>query len=142
MSETIITDCLVLKIEENNDNKTSINKRIYIFYDTQTSNYVIRGQNIVNEEWSQISNYSFVSENMYSLADFIQYIICKDKTVNIVLYNYTNFVEDSNDITVEFLKENERHESILVRYDYILGVNRNRLITNLRILQNVFNYYN
>ena len=142
MSETIITDCLVLKIEENNDNKTRINKRIYIFYDTQMSNYVIRGQNVVNEEWNQFSNYSFVSENMYSLADFIQYIICKDKTVNIVLYNYTNFVEDSNDITVDFLKENETHESALVRYDYILSVNRNKLITNLRILQNVFNYYN
>ena len=39
-----VTDCLVLKIEENDSVKDRVDNTIYILYDTKEQTYVIRGQ--------------------------------------------------------------------------------------------------
>ena len=140
MTEFAIPDCLVLKLEEKEDDANKeIDTTVYIFYDKKEHNYVVRGR----RRWTpkcQSCTYSFVCEDVNELADFIQYVISEDNLVNEVLFNYDNLPIDSNEITFEFLHQYD-HD-----YYEISGYNnqklgRKRLIKNLSMLRNVFNYY-
>ena len=139
MTEFHVPDCLVLKLEENENNSKNIDTTVYILYDKKEHNYVIRGQRR-NTDNINSCTYSFISEKIDSVADFIQYIICSNNTVNEILYNFDNFPIDSNEITYEFLKSYDE-----VNYE-ISGYNnqelkRKTLLRKLKMLRNVFNYY-
>jgi hypothetical protein len=71
----------------------------------------------------------------------LKYIICKENTINEVLYNYDNLPETSSEITFDFLQENDERTYEISGYNG-LKCNRKRLLRNLRMLRNVFNYYN
>jgi hypothetical protein len=71
----------------------------------------------------------------------LKYIICKENTINEVLYNYDNLPATSNEITFEFLQENDERTYEISGYNG-LKCTRKRLLRNLRMLRNVFNYYN
>jgi hypothetical protein len=140
MTEFAVPDCLVLKLEEVESTTKKVDTTVYIFYDKKEHNYVIRGQ----RRWSPIHQstaYSFVSENVNDLADFLQYVICKSSTVNEILYNYDNFPVDSNDITFDFLNEYDHQDYEISGYNN-QKFGRKSLLKNLRMLRNVFNYYN
>ena len=69
-----------------------------------------------------------------------KYLICPHNTVNEVLYNYDNLPENPNDITFGFLNDYDFEDNEISGYnDYKLK--RRRLLRNLRMLRNVFNYY-
>lgn len=139
MTEFPVPDCLVLKLEENETDSNSIDTTVYIFYDKKEHNYVIRGQRkTTNKVKSCI--YSFVCEKLDSLADFIEYIICPNNSVNEILYNYDNFPIDSNQITYEFLKSCDDLKYEISGYNNKL-LTRKNLIKKLKMLRNVFNYY-
>ncbi|MCJ7801111.1 MAG: hypothetical protein MUP82_01995 [Candidatus Marinimicrobia bacterium] len=135
-----VTDCLILKLEENDTEKDRLDNTIFILYDTKEQTYIIRGQRECGAA-RRGCTYSYTCENEHDLADYLQYMICSRNTVNEILYNYDNLPSNSNDITFEKLYEDDE------LYYEISGYNgkklsRARLIKNLRMLRNVFNYYN
>jgi hypothetical protein len=102
MSKFAVADCLVLKLVEIERDTNLIDTTVYIFYDKKTHNFFVRGRrrNTPNID-SQV--YSFQCEFAKDLAEFLQYVICKNNKVNEVLYNYDNLPAESNDVTFEFL---------------------------------------
>lgn len=136
----IIPDCLVLKIEEHDTTLQELDTTVYILYDKEEHKYVIRGTRRCTPE-HQSCTYSFDCEYAHDLVDFLKYIICKKNTINEVLYNYDNLPATSNEITFDFLQENDERPYEISGYNG-LKCNRKRLLRNLRMLRNVFNYYN
>ena len=139
MDTTTVSDCLVLKIEERDSTSGELDMTVYIIYDKKYRNYVVRGKrSVVNN--TDACTYSFVCKDHIDLADFLSFVICKKNWWTYVLYNYDNLSYDSNDITYEFLKENESNVYELTGYNYE-NYSRKRLCRTLRMLRNVFNYY-
>jgi hypothetical protein len=138
-----ITDCLVLKLEEKNEHGNLSKHVIYVLYDVEKRSYVVRGQNI-QSAWTKHRAedypYSFISKDVYSLADYILYVISKHNNVKEVLYNFADLPEDSNDITFEYLKDSEL-EDYEVSYNPNNKLCKKKLVSTLKILRNVFNYY-
>jgi len=140
METTTVTDCLVLKIEERETDVELLDTTIYVIYDKKERNYVVRGKRRVINDIDSCT-YSFVCKDHRDLADFLSFVICKENLWTYVLYNYDNLPYDSNDITYEFLKEYESNVYELTGYNN-LDYSRKGLCSILRMLRNVFNYYN
>lgn len=137
----VITDTLVLKLEEYDATNNKLDTVLYIFYDSRTDHYVIRGKRVDTITW-KTHCYSFECESnkKYDLVDFIQLLIYKGNYISFTLYNYDNLPEYSNDITYEFLKENDDITYEIVGYDR-LKPKRSKFLKYLRVLRSVFNYY-
>jgi len=134
-----VSDCLVLKLEEIESNTGKIDTTVYVIYDKRNHKYLIRGSRRLSPKYEPCA-YSFECEYTDDLADFIEYLICPHNTVNEVLYNYDNLPENPNDITFDFLNDYDFEDNEISGYnDYKLK--RRRLLRNLRMLRNVFNYY-
>lgn len=139
MSKFSVPDTLVLKLEEVEKNTDKIDTTLYIFYDKRTHHFFLRGR----RRWSpkhQSCTYSFQCEFAKDLVDFLRYIICKNNTINEVLYNYDNLPCDSNDVTFEFLHDYEHSDYEIVAYDN-MRFRKKEIVETLRMLRNVFNYY-
>jgi hypothetical protein len=137
------TDCLVLKLEDNNEHNNLSRHVIYVLYDVESHCYVVRGLNIQNgwaKKYPDDCPYSFISKDTNSLADFILQVISKHCTVKEVLYNYDNLPELSSEITYDFLKNNEL-EDYEISYNPQKCLHKKSLLSTLKILKNVFNYY-
>lgn len=137
---SVIPDCLVLKIEEFDTTLKELDTTVYILYDKEQGKYVVRGRRRCTPN-HQSATYSFDCKSATDLADFLTYIICKENTVNEVLYNYDNLPETSNEITFEFLQENEDRTYEISGYNEF-KYTKKMLRRNLKMLRNVFNYYN
>jgi hypothetical protein len=140
MNTTTVNDCLVLKIEERETDVELLDTTIYVIYDKKEHNYVLRGKRRVTNGIDSCT-YSFVCNDYRDLADFLSFVMCKHNLWTYVLYNYDNLSYDSNDITYEFLKECESNVYELAGYNN-LDYSRKKLCSILRMLRNVFNYYN
>ena len=140
METTTVTDCLVLKIEERDADSGELDTTVYVIYDKKEHNYVIRGQRCPLK-YSESCTYSFVCKDHRDLADFLSFIIYKENLWTYVLYNYDNLPYDSNDLTYDFLIENDSSVYELTGYNN-LDYSRKGLCSILRMLRNVFNYYN
>jgi hypothetical protein len=143
MSNFTVPDCLVLKLEEINSDDSGIGSDIdtvvYILFDKKKSKFIIRGQRKPTLSYTS-STYSFEC-NLYSdLVDFLKYIICNQSVVNETLFNYKNLPRDSNEITFESLKTFENRNNEISGYDS-KKLTMRRLITNLRMLINISNFY-
>jgi hypothetical protein len=133
------TDCLVLKIEECDKDSKELDATIYVLYDKVTHEFVVRGQRFSKKIAS--CTFSFQCEFADELADFISFVICKENLWTYVLYNYDNLPATSDDITYDFLKRNDSRVYELAGYNH-REYDRDVLLRNLRMLRNVFNYYN
>lgn len=134
-----VTDCLVFKLEEFDVDREEIDTTLYVLYDKRRHRYLVRGQ----RKWTpthQSCTYSFESEFASDLADFIQYVICSYNTVNEVLYNYDNLPENPDEITYDFLHDYDHSDYEISGYND-KKLRRGRLLRNLRMLRNIFNYY-
>ena len=134
-----VTDCLVFKFEEVECETGKLDNTMYIIYDKKNHNYLIRGR----RRWShrkQCCTYSYECEYANDLADFIKYLVCPDNKVNEILYNYNNFPENPDEITFDFLNENDHSDYEISGYNNKM-LKRRRLLRNLRMLRNVFNHY-
>jgi hypothetical protein len=139
-TDTRVDDCLVFKFEEIEENSNNVvDTTIYVLYDKNEYHYVLRGKR--RETVNQTAyTYSFNCESAQDLADFLQYIICKDNTVNETLMNYDNLPGSSNDITYDFLQDYFHMDYEIAGYDR-QKLGRKRLLKNLRMLRNVYNFY-
>lgn len=135
----IVTDCLVLKLEEVEDLTGRIDTTVYVIYDKRNKKFLIRGSRRLSKKYEPCA-YSFESEYASDLADFIEYLFCPHNTVNEVLYSYNNLPENPNDITFDFLNEYECEDIEISGYNNFKLKSR-RLLRILRMLRNVFNYY-
>jgi hypothetical protein len=139
MTDNAIPDCLVLKFEEIDSDLEQLDQSVFIFYDQNVETYVVRGR----RRWSpkiQSCTYSYECDNADDLADFLEYLFCKDNAVNEILYNYDNFPDNSNDITFEFLQEHEHKDYEISGYDNQQhSVKRFKRL--LRMIRKVGNYY-
>jgi hypothetical protein len=134
MSE-FIPDCLVLKIEEICNVTDWLDTTIYVLYDKKEHNYVVRGQ----RKTSDIC-YSFICEEVEELADFISFVVDKHNYWNYILYNYDNLPNQSDDITYDFFSKHDSIDYELAGYDK-LKYSRKGLLTNLRMLRNIYNNF-
>ena len=132
-------DCLVLKIEEIERDTKKVDTNVYVLFDQQEQKYIVRGQRRWTPKY-QSCTYSFDSEHMSDLIDFLQYIICRDNIVNEVLYNYDNLPHNSNEITYEFLHHYDHADYELSGYDN-KKLSRRRLSNILRMLRTISNKY-
>jgi len=134
-----VTDCLVFKLEEIDMDSKEVDTTLYVLYDKRSHRYLVRGQ----RKWTprhQSCTYSFECEFAHELADFIQYVICPKNRVNEILYNYDNLSENPHEITYEFLHDYDHSDYEISGYNY-KKLKRVRLLRNLRMLRNIFNYY-
>jgi hypothetical protein len=140
MSNNIdITDCLVLKIEEHDSETNELDTTLFIVYDKKEHYFIVRGKRFSRK--IVFHSYSFICEFAEELADFISFTIDKNNKLSYILYNYNNLPYTSNEITYEFMNKNVSIEYEIVGYENI-KYERKELLKNLRMLRNVFNYYN
>ena len=132
-----VTDCLVFKIVEMDVDTAEIDTTMYIIYDKTTRKYLIRGKRSDTSRF-QSCTYSYDCEFASDLADFIQYLICQDNTVNEILYNFDELPENSNDITFEYLNEYDHPAYEISGYNN-QKINRTTLLRNIRMLRNITN---
>jgi hypothetical protein len=137
MSE--ITDCLVLKIEEFDIDTNQLDTTLYVLYDKKEHKFVVRGQRFSKKIDS--CTYSFNCEFAHELVDFISFVICKINLCSYSLYNYDNLPYTSDEITYDFLLKNDSKVYELAGYDN-QKYNKSKLLSQLRMLRNVFNYNN
>jgi hypothetical protein len=134
-----IPDTLVLKLEEVDCETKVIDTTLYILYDKVRHVYLIRGK----RKWTpkvQSCTYSFECEYAHDLVNFIKYIICKTNTINETLFNYDNLSYNPNEITYEFLHDYDHSDYEISGYDNV-QLKRSKILKNLRMLRNVYNYY-
>jgi hypothetical protein len=140
MTEYPVPDCLVLKIEGVNINRSDIETTIYVLYDKKDHNYVIRGKRS-DSEFYESKEYSFICEELQDVIYFITFVVSKKNLWSYTLYNYDSLPVDSNDISFEYMHNNDYADMVLAMYEN-KKYNRHILTKNLRMLRNVFNYYN
>lgn len=140
MSEFPVPDCLVLKIEEHDFETSELDTTLYILYDKKYHNYVVRGRRRYSPKY-QSCEYSFLCEDVHNLLYFITFVISKKNLWTYVLYNYDNLPIESDELTFDFLYSYDHSDYELAAYEKTIYTKRN-LIGNLRMLRNVFNYYN
>jgi len=136
---TEITDCLVLKIEEHDIDTKLLDTTLYILYDKNEHHFIIRGKRFSKNMES--CTYSFKCEFAEDLADFISFVICMKNQWSYILYNYDNLPHTSDEISYDFLKIHDSKVYELAGYDK-QKFKRRDLLKKIRMLRNVFNYYN
>ena len=98
-----VPDCLVLKIVENDSHSGERDTILYILYDTRTQHYVIRGKR--NDSGVAAREYSFMTAELNTLADFVTQVIDVNNLWTYVLYCLETLPKDSNLITYEDLQQ-------------------------------------
>ena len=136
--EFTVPDTLVLKIVEHDVDLDRPDTTLYVLYDKATHRYVIRGKR--NDVKVQSCTYSFECEFANDLVDFLEFVLEDENMYSFILYNYDNLPDNSNDITFDFLRDNDSMVYELAGYDN-QTFERKKLLKYLRMLRNIFNYY-
>ncbi len=141
-----VPDCLVLKIEERCRDTELLVTTFFILYDKKENNYVLRGK--IKDLNSDTSNkkgalFSFVSKSASDLEDFLSFSICNQNMLTYVLYTFDDLPFNSNNITYADLiaKQYEKTSYEIAGYEN-KSYKKKEVMRNLRMLENVFNYYN
>lgn len=135
-SDNTVPDCLVLKIEEYDDDTRENIANIFVLYDQSKDKFVLRGSCVSTKTPS--APYSFMADSASDLADFILFVMDIANPKTIVLYNYDNLPETSDEITYEFLYDYQSSIYEIAGYD-IKKVTNKYLVKILRILRNIHN---
>ena len=131
------TDCLVLRIMDIESMKNGRTAELFILFDSNMGEYIIRGS---NDHVKEFVPFSFSCRYRSKLIEFINFFLCVKNIWNYELYNYNNLPVTSNDITYEFLSENIDNRFNLVSYDKV-KYNKKVLKEWLRVLEYVRNEY-
>jgi hypothetical protein len=141
-----VPDCLVLKIEERCRETGDLVTTFFILYDKKERHFVIRGK--IKDLDSDTSNkkgaiFSFVSKTSDDVEDFLSFTVCNQNKLTYVLYTFDDLPFNSNNITYEDLRAKQYEP---VSYEIAGYENKSYkkkdVLRNLRMLENVFNYYN
>lgn len=140
-TELQMDSMLILCIEEhdNNNNLESVDNRIFIGYDYSSNDYFLRGkrQDIGSREYVP---YAFHCETSIGIFNFLEFVIGRKDNVSIVLYNYNNICDDDIDnITYDYFEEQMCANYEIAAYDGA-KLTRDMMITNLKMLKNMYNW--
>lgn len=135
-SDMTAPDCLVLKIEEYDDETKENIANIFVLYDQSSDKFVLRGSCVSNLK--PASPYSFMADCASDVADFILFAMDRINNKNIILYNYDNLPETSDEITYEFLCNWQSSTYEIAGYNDKKLTHKN-LVTSLRMLRNIYN---
>ena len=138
-----VPDCLVLKIEERCRDTGDLVTTFFILYDKKEEHYVIRGKINYLDSNRKGAIFSFVSKSCSDLEDFLGFSICNQNMLTYVLYTFDDLPFNSNNITYEDLKakQYEKTSYEIAGYEN-KSYKKKEVLRNLRMLENVFNYYN
>jgi hypothetical protein len=136
-----VPDCLVLKIQEIESHTNKIDTVIYIIYNNLYNNFIIRGKRTDLNESCSFGSYSFECKYIDDVINFLDYTICSYNNVNEILYNYKNLPRNANDITFDFLDNNNDKSNEISGYNNI-DLCENNLNKTLGIIKNTQNYFN
>ena len=127
------SDCLILKVEEV-DNENIVDNKIFIIFDKNTETYVIRGM--------RTNTYSFSSKTSDDVLDFLAFIIDNNNSLNYCLYNNKDLPWESDDITYEqivySLNSSDSEELVSYNNDKF---SKKTLQKRIKVLRYVYNYY-
>jgi len=128
-------DSLVYKIIEydNVNYGGNVDNVIYLFYDKNIQKFVIRGK----RQYDGSCVYSLQCSVVCELVNFIGFLIGNNK-FSIVLYNYDNLPQTSDDITFDFLHKNDDNNNELYGYDNNT-FNKKKLTKYFKILNHIYN---
>ena len=132
-------DTMVLKIEDINKYTRTQKNTIFIFYDSEKSDYVIRGKR-ADDEYLEYEPYNFNCKRKKIVENFLKNITSQKSVIYYTLYNYKDLPMNADEITYDELIQTENDTcKIIEKYDYIYKTNY--IIKFLTILKNMFNYY-
>jgi len=133
------SDCLVLKIEEYQEDNT-LDATVYVLYDQRERTYIVRGKRSDNSPSVASIPFSFYCEFEDDLIDFINIVVCKKFKRNYVLYNSDDLPDHSHDITYDSLDSSLGYKNEISGYNKE-KYNHKTLTTYLRLLRRVYNDY-
>jgi len=139
LMENTFPDTLVLKMIEYDLDTKLYDTIMYLIYDKRHRQYIIRGSRRATSV-TEMLTYSFTCDSAQDLADFIEFAIDRHNRISYILYNYDNLPEFANEITYDFLQDNDELTYEIAGYDD-QRFSRNTLIRNLKMLRNVYNRY-
>jgi hypothetical protein len=135
----MISDCLVLKIQEYVDNK--LDNTLYVLYDKNEELFLVRGKRKPILGKHDSVPYAFYCKYTEELHDFISLILCISSKISYTLYNYNDLPIDPNNIDFETLDTLSGDKSVeLTGFDN-QNYSKKDIEKFLRVLKNVFNYY-
>lgn len=133
-----MTNYLVFKLDEieygREHKRPFIDTTLYILYDKKKGKYIIRGRRHRVNRDIRACTYSYEATHLSKIADFIQYVICKESKVNETLYSFVNFPENSDNITFDFLEDFIDVDYEISGYDS-QALNREKMVSNLSLLK-------
>lgn len=133
-------DTLVLKIiEHDTENYLKDDMTFYVLYDKRSHRYMIRGKR-PDLSYGVSDAFAFECEMAHDLVHFIDFSIDSQNKVSLILYNYNDLPFDASEISYEYLKEYENPCNEISGYNY-LKYSKKNILSNIRMLKNVFNYY-
>ena len=144
MSSNNSTDCIVLHIEEYDNDTNKIDSSIFILYDVNKRKFIIRGKRGNFGEKPTVYTtypYSFTSKKKSRVIEFLKLMLdTKNNYINITLFNYDNLPATSNEITYRFLNKNVDKRYEMTGYDKFC-VTDFSLRNILNVLKSVYNNY-
>jgi hypothetical protein len=135
----MINDCIVLKIEEIEEDTGDTDNTIYVLYDIKNHEFIIRGVRSPNYK-TTFDTYSFRCHSSKVVIDFISFTIDSSNKVNYSLYNCNRLPSYSDDITIDTLKHSCYKSTEIVGYDNHT-INRKTLRKYIDIVGNMLNPY-
>lgn len=126
-------DTLVLKIAKYTHD---VNNIMYILYDYSLDKYIIRGEKLTKKPYKS-TNYSFECVSTTYLRDFIITILGNKNAITYSLYNYDNLPSTSDEVTYEFLEDND--DKIYELSNEITVLKKTQLKQYLNMLTHVLN---
>jgi hypothetical protein len=133
------SDCIVLKIVETEHDTGDIDNTIYVLYDSNQREYIIRGLRSPSSK-DEFEPYSFRCYCTKVVIDFIMLTIDNNNIVSYSLYNCNDLPYESDDITVDVLNDSCYKCVEIVGYDN-LALTRKTLWKYVEIVGNMFNHY-
>jgi hypothetical protein len=141
-SELQMDSQLILCIEEHDKikDKSSIDTRLFIGWNTPTNDYFIRGKRL-DTRTSNYVPYAFHCECVHDLYNFIEFTTGKKGYKSITLYNYNNMdnLSVDSELTYEFFENNMESNYEIAGYDGV-KIKKSEVMSYLRLLKKTYNW--
>ena len=137
------TESKLILFFTNKNNKGSIDRCLFVGWDSTNKDYFVRGrrQDIISQtQQTDFVPFAFHCDSTHDLFDFIQLVLGRGEK-NISLYNYNNLFDPNSkesDMNYEFFESYLDKDYEIVKYQ--TNLNRMETVRTLRMLQNMYNW--
>ena len=137
-SELQMNTQMILCLEECDDHNKNfpVDTRLFIGWDEGKRNFFVRGKRQDTHSTNFVP-FTFNCNSKNILYDYIKFTVDKNR-INVILFNYNNTcAKNVDELTYEFFESQKDHDYEIGGYDR-MKLNRERIVTNLRMLQKVY----